>query len=229
LRHPATIIAAVALLVAFGGGAAAYASGLIPGSQIKNHSIAEKKLTRKAITALRGQRGRRGPRGATGLTGPTGPAGPVGATGTTGAAGSPGVVQVGGFAGPIGGIPPIPLCCGVAWAGPVTTLTTTDTQSIVASGSAGLGTSGPTLTADVGICWAPLGDYPQPLDSLIEVTVTSTLLSYAASATRALGKGTWNVGMCVGNPNATAIDNTSSSVGYAFVVNGTPVSENRRR
>ena len=75
LRHPATAIAALALFVALGGGAAAYASGLISGSQIKNHSIAEKKLTKSAITALRGQRGARGPAGPTGATGATGPQG----------------------------------------------------------------------------------------------------------------------------------------------------------
>ena len=72
LRHPATAIAALALFVALGGGAAAYASGLISGSQIKNHSIAEKKLTQSAITALRGQRGARGPAGPTGATGAQG-------------------------------------------------------------------------------------------------------------------------------------------------------------
>jgi hypothetical protein len=63
LRHPATIIAAVALLVSLGGGAAAYASGLISGSQIKNHSIAARKLTRSAIASLSGRRGARGPAG----------------------------------------------------------------------------------------------------------------------------------------------------------------------
>jgi hypothetical protein len=70
LKHPATLIAALALFVALGGGATA--SILISGSHIKDHSIAKKKLTRHAITALRG---RRGPRGLTGATGPRGPAG----------------------------------------------------------------------------------------------------------------------------------------------------------
>lgn len=83
LRHPATAIAMVALFLAIGGGVA-WASGLIPGSRIKNHSIAEKKLTKKAIKALRGQRGPQGPAGATGATGATGPAGPKGATGPQG-------------------------------------------------------------------------------------------------------------------------------------------------
>ena len=72
LKHPATVIAALALFLALSGGAGWAARGLISGSQIKNHSIAEKKLTKQAIKALHGQRGRRG---ATGATGPQGPAG----------------------------------------------------------------------------------------------------------------------------------------------------------
>ena len=43
------------MFAALGGGAGAYASGLISGSQIKNYSIAEKKLTTAAINDLRGQ------------------------------------------------------------------------------------------------------------------------------------------------------------------------------
>lgn len=80
LKHPATIIAAIALFVALGGGAA-WASGLISGSQIKNHSIATKKLSKKAIKQLKGNRG---PKGA------TGPAGAPGAAGAPGVAGPPG-------------------------------------------------------------------------------------------------------------------------------------------
>jgi hypothetical protein len=72
LTHPATVIAAAALFLALGGGAAAYASGLISGSQIKNHSIPAKKLTRSAIKTLRGRRGPAGPKGATGPQGPGG-------------------------------------------------------------------------------------------------------------------------------------------------------------
>jgi hypothetical protein len=97
LKHPATVLAALALFVALGGGAAAYASGLISGSQIKNHSIAEKKLTNAAIAALRGQRGPRGfagPTGPTGAAGPAGPAGSVGPAGPAGADGPPGPVAL---------------------------------------------------------------------------------------------------------------------------------------
>ena len=92
LRHPATIIAAVALFVALGGGAAAYASGLIPGSQIKNHSIPAKKLTRAAVKSLRGQRGLRGP------AGPQGPGGKIVAYDATAKA-SPTTTTLGTFLG----------------------------------------------------------------------------------------------------------------------------------
>ena len=64
-KHPATIVAAVALFVALGGSAAAYATGLISGSQIKNHSIPANKLTASAIKSLHGARG---PKGTSGIT-----------------------------------------------------------------------------------------------------------------------------------------------------------------
>jgi hypothetical protein len=76
LKHPATATAVLALLVALGG--TAYASGLIPGSQIKNHSIPANKLTASAIKSLQGQRGPSGPPGAKGDTGPKGDPGPKG-------------------------------------------------------------------------------------------------------------------------------------------------------
>ena len=83
LRHPATVIATLALFVALGGGAA-MASGLISGSQIVNHSIPAKKLTKKAIASLHGQRGPRGATGAAGAAGATGAAGAAGAQGPPG-------------------------------------------------------------------------------------------------------------------------------------------------
>jgi hypothetical protein len=89
LKHPATIVAAIALFVALGGGAA-WASGLISGSQIKNHSIPAKKLTASAIKSLRGKRGPAGPRGATGATGATGAQGPQGIQGVQGVQGPAG-------------------------------------------------------------------------------------------------------------------------------------------
>jgi hypothetical protein len=89
LKHPATIIAAAALFIAMGGSAAAYASGLISGSQIKNHSIPAKKLTKSAIRSLHGMRGPTGPMGPPGIQGP---AGPSSATSTL----TSGAVNIGG-------------------------------------------------------------------------------------------------------------------------------------
>jgi len=92
LRHPATVIAAIALFVSLGSGA--WASGLISGSHIKNHSIAKKKLTKGAVRSLHGARGARGPAG---VAGPQGPAGSamayahINSDGTFDAAGSSGV------------------------------------------------------------------------------------------------------------------------------------------
>jgi Collagen triple helix repeat (20 copies) len=86
-KHPATVIAALALFVALGGGAVAYASGVISGSEIENHSIAEKKLTSGAVRALRGRRGRTGRTGHPGPTGPVGPTGPAGPSGPQGLTG----------------------------------------------------------------------------------------------------------------------------------------------
>lgn len=91
LKHPATMIALLALFVALGGGAALAASGLISGKKIVNHSIPEKKLTAAAVEALRGLQGPagpRGPRGATGargLQGPKGDPGPIGPSSATSA------------------------------------------------------------------------------------------------------------------------------------------------
>jgi Collagen triple helix repeat (20 copies) len=110
LKHPATILAALALFAALGSGAAV-AGGLIPGSRLVNHSIPVRKLTVSAMASLSGATGPRGatgptgPRGATGPAGPrgaTGPAGPKGATGPTGPTGATGPIGPIGLTGPIG-------------------------------------------------------------------------------------------------------------------------------
>jgi hypothetical protein len=93
---PALVISLIALFVALGG--TAYASGLIPGSQIKNHSIPVKKLTGSAIKSLRGRVGPTGPQGPKGATGAAGqqgsqgPLGPLGPKGDTGPQG-PGAIS----------------------------------------------------------------------------------------------------------------------------------------
>jgi len=112
LKHPATILAGLALFVALGSGAAV-ASGLISGNRLVNHSIPEWKLTARAISSLRGQRGATGlqgpagPRGPQGLTGPTGPVGPIGPMGPIGPVGPIGATGLTGPIGPQGDVGPM--------------------------------------------------------------------------------------------------------------------------
>jgi hypothetical protein len=101
LKHPATIIALLALFVALGGGQAV-ASGLISGSTILSHSIQEWKLTPRAIKNLHGQRGATGPRGSAGPRGSTGAQGLTGATGLTGPMGPMGLAGPRGLVGDVG-------------------------------------------------------------------------------------------------------------------------------
>ena len=101
LKHPATIIALLALFVALGGGSAV-AGSLLSGSKIMNHSIPQSKLTARAIASLSGRRGPAGPAGPTGLTGATGATGAQGPRGATGAPGAQGPAGPQGDTGPQG-------------------------------------------------------------------------------------------------------------------------------
>jgi len=69
--HPATILALAALVFSTAGGAVAARELLIPGSQIKPHSIPLTALSPAAVRALRGQQGAPGPAGAAGSFDPT--------------------------------------------------------------------------------------------------------------------------------------------------------------
>jgi hypothetical protein len=73
---PAMAVALVALGIALGGSAVA-GTGLITGTQIKDHSIGLNDLSYTAIARLHGQQGPQG------LPGPPGPIGPAGAAGAT--------------------------------------------------------------------------------------------------------------------------------------------------
>jgi hypothetical protein len=44
-------------------------------------------------------------------------------------------------------------------------------------------------------------------------------ISYPANATGAPGAGSWNIGECVNNTGANAINNNDFAMGYAYVVN----------
>jgi hypothetical protein len=105
---PALIVALVALLVASSGTATAalvmtgknIQDGTITAKDVKNRTLGTKKLTKKAVSSLKGQRGPAGPQGlagpggATGVQGVQGPKGDTGAAGPQGPKGDTGVAQV---------------------------------------------------------------------------------------------------------------------------------------
>jgi Collagen triple helix repeat (20 copies) len=92
---PAMVVAIVALLAALSGSATAafvmtgkqIKDGTVTGKDVKNRTLGTKKLSKKAVSSLKGQRGPAGPQGPQGPAGPQGAAGPQGPTGDTGAAG----------------------------------------------------------------------------------------------------------------------------------------------
>ena len=104
---PATMISLVALFVALGGtGYAAVAlapKNTVGSAQVINGSLQKVDLSRRAVTALKGNRG---PRGFTGAAGAAGAAGAIGATGETGAAGARGPGGATGATGAAGATGP---------------------------------------------------------------------------------------------------------------------------
>jgi hypothetical protein len=215
LKHPATIIAAVALFVGLGGGAAAYASGLISGSQIRNHSIAETKLTKKAIKALHGKRGPHGPRGPQGATGPQGAVGPQGPSG---------VVATKAFAGPLPDeIPPeaFPYVFSWVFGGPTVIVSTAVTQHLVGAATAVLGSTSGT-EFDFGLCYqnASGGAVRNFVgEDYLTAEATDLPLPYTASASVVPGAGTWKVGFCVVNQGSSSLDDNDFVNGWVQATN----------
>lgn len=171
-----------------------------------------KKHDSKLSWNQQGPAGKAGKNGANGLNG---------APGTPGAKGSDGFQQIGTFGGDVGTIPGN--VDAFVFAGPTTQVTTSATQGLTASGSASLGASNP-VTVDVGICKQSAPSGPVTIlaanqDLFQVVDLTANLTSYGISQTAAPGAGTWNVGMCVRDNSAQAVDNTDFSEGYAFVTN----------
>jgi hypothetical protein len=175
----------------------------------------------------------RGPQGATGPQGPKGDAGAAGvqgATGVQGVAGAPAAVAVAGWSGAIG---TIGTSSGLVFAGPQATVTTTaGDPTIVASGSASLGTNTGSAHGYVAICYqAATGGTLHYLDNnsgnaAEGVTPSTNSMVAGVSQTGAPGSGTWNLGVCVDDLSSTQAWNANDwSIGWAMVTAGTPTSE----
>jgi hypothetical protein len=221
---PAIVTGIVTMSIAGGGYALAAGAG---GTSIKacvtrgSHVLYKGPCASHDKKITLSKTGLTGPAGATGLTGP------AGAPGAPGAPGATGVVTFGSWAG---GTSSIPVSSGFVFAGPTATLTTTATQSIIASSESALGTAAGTASANIAICKSPATGTPTPTEldpapggAFSNVTVTTTRATYAADETGTPGAGTWTIGECVDNTSAVqAIDANDWTLGYAFVVNGTP-------
>jgi hypothetical protein len=221
---PAALVGVITLLIAGGGYALASGSHSITVCVKKNGGTVYKaRQCDKHDAKLTLQNaGKKGPTGPAGQTGPTGPAG------QTGPAGPTGLVTIGSWSGGIGTIPA--RSTAFVFAGPTTTLKTSATQTITASGVAALGTSEQLVTSEefnLSICRQPAAGGPITVldgnsdDDFEDVIATSNRIPYAISMTGLPGAGSWNVGMCVDNLNATDLDNNDYSIGTAFVSNAT--------
>jgi hypothetical protein len=102
---PALVVAIVALFVAFSGTATAalvmtgkqIKDGTITSKDLRNRTLGTNKLSKKAVSSLKGQRGpagAQGPRGEAGVQGVQGPKGDTGAIGPQGPKGDTGVAHV---------------------------------------------------------------------------------------------------------------------------------------
>jgi hypothetical protein len=191
--HPATIIAALALFIALGGGTLAYASGLISGSRIKNHSISEKKLTRKAIKAL-------GPQGSNGAVVTKAFAGPVASVITPEA---------------------FPYSFSWLFAGPTVNVTTVATQHLVGAAVAVLGSTSGT-EFDFGLCYqnASGGTVRNFVGTnYLSADAAHLRLPYTASASIVPGAGAWKIGFCVIDEGPFSLNDNDFVNGWVQVMN----------
>ena len=229
---PAALVGVITLLIAGGGYALASGGNSITVCVKKNGGTVYKahKCDKHDAKLTLQNTGKTGPSGPAGRTGATGPAGPTGATGPTG---TTGLVTIGSWSGSIHTIPA--KSTAFVFAGPTTTLSTNATQTITASGAAALGTteqlergiSGTPEEFNLSICRQPAAGGAISIldgnngDDFDHIVATSNRIPYAISMSGLPGAGSWNVGICVENPNATDLDNNDFSIGTAFVSNAT--------
>lgn len=199
----------------------------------------------KGDTGAKGATGSQGPKGDTGATGPqgpkgdtgaTGPQGPQGPKGDTGAKGDTGLQGPKGDTGPQGptgivsiksldtsGITVNGSSLAFAWAGTPVSVTVGAGQRLTGSAVAILGTSSGSATAvGFGLCYqsgagALVTFYPVSYTSAASISARAP---YAAAGTvSGLAAGTYNVGFCVRNVSATALNSNDAINGWVMVTN----------
>lgn len=173
-------------------------------------------------TGPQGATGAQGPQGATGAQGPQGATGAQGPIGPTGPQGATGVVTVADFHGAIADL--AGNAANFMFAGPTAAVTTTSGQRMSGSAVAPLGKS--TLGENnvaVGLCFKSIsGGAIQnflPDIMVIEVSSGGARHSYAAAGSVAPGAGTWAVGFCARNDDASTLNDNGNVNGWVMVTN----------
>ncbi|MDI1482518.1 collagen-like protein [Polyangium sp. y55x31] len=168
-----------------------------------------------------GAMGPQGPKGDTGATGSQGPKGDTGATGPKGATGATGVVSITSL--DASGMTVNGSSLAFAWAATPVSVTVAAGQRITGSAVAILGTSsGSATSVGFGLCYqsgaGPLVTfYPASYTSAASISARAP---YAAAGTvSGLAAGTYNVGFCVRNVSATALNSNDAINGWVMVTN----------
>jgi hypothetical protein len=171
-----------------------------------------------------------GSTGAEGPAGPPGPPGPQGATGATGPQGPPGIqgppgtsgiVSIAGFGGQIN---PLTVSQGVyKFAGPVVTVTVGAGQRLTGAAEAPLGllTGGPRSFV-FGLCFqsGPGAEVTNFVGSNFSFgELTTTRISWTATASVVPGPGTYQVGFCVASGGELMITDPDFVNGWVMVTN----------
>jgi hypothetical protein len=187
-KHPATIIATVALLVALTGTAGATIRAMIDGSQIKNGTISQSKLTASAVKGISSLQSVTGAESTSiGKQGPAkhnGPA-PISNYCSENPNGTP------------------------TWCSPPSTVKFGKKTAVLVTGALDLASSnGSPVDAYLGVCYAPHGSTSLTSVQYVEPNFTAPTQSYFAEAAtgvvKGLTPGTYDVGMCVFEESANA-------------------------
>jgi len=187
-KHPATLIATLALFVALSGVAGAAIKGMISGSQIKNGSINKSKLSSSAVKSLSALQGVSGAESTS--------------KGLQGLAGHHFNTKV------VGGCPKNTTTT-PTWCSSPSTVVFSKKTAVLVNGSLDLASSnGAEVRADIGVCYAPHGSASLVSVQFVEPDFVAPTNSYFAQATtgvvKGLTPGQWDVGFCVASEYANA-------------------------
>jgi hypothetical protein len=186
-KHPATIIATVALLVALTGTAGAAIRAMINGSQIKNGTISQSKLSKSAITGIAGLQSVID--GESTSIGKQGPAKHHGTIVTNYCAQNQTSTPT--------------------WCSPPSTVTFGKKTAVLVTGALDLASNnGSEVRAFLGVCYAPHGSSGLTFVQYIEPDFSAGSDSYFAQNTNAVVKGlapgSYDVGMCLDKETSNA-------------------------